>query len=182
VSADAWTFEWLVIALYKIIPLVLGQAQVGAVLDVFWSLTRAQGVVNVPVLAFLIEGGSSPILVDTGMRGPQRASEEHGLGPNSVSMEQTLAAQLARYGLTPADIETTLITHMHYDHAGGMDLLPNSRFIVQRSEVMAAAAPMGPRGLEVGSRDLFYDRKDIAAVVERSRPPCKSSVAPHVKY
>jgi glyoxylase-like metal-dependent hydrolase (beta-lactamase superfamily II) len=31
---------------------------------------------------------------------------------------------------------------------------------------MAAAAPMGPRTLEIGSRELFYDRKDVAAVVD----------------
>ena len=152
--------------MYKIHPLVVGQAHVGAVLDVFWSLTRQQGLVEVPILAFLIEGGPEPILVDTGMREPERATGVHRLGSHSKSREQSLQAQLALYGLEPGDIRTTLITHLHYDHAGGMELLPNSRFIVQRSEIMAAAAPMGPAELEIGSKDMFFDRKDIAAVVD----------------
>lgn len=152
--------------MYKVHPLVVGQAHVGAVLDVFWSLTRQQGLVEVPILAFLIEGGPEPILVDTGMREPERATGVHRLGPHSKSREQSLQAQLALYGVEPGDIRTTLITHLHYDHAGGMELLPNSRFVVQRSEIMAAAAPMGPAGLEIGSKDMFFDRKDIAAVVD----------------
>lgn len=152
--------------MYKIHPLVVGQAHVGAVLDVFWSLTRQQGLVEVPILAFLVEGGQEPMLVDTGMRAPERATSVHRLGPHSASPEQSLQSQLGLHGLEPGDIKTTLITHLHYDHAGGMELLPNSRFVVQRSEVMAAAAPMGPAELEIGSKDMFFDRKDIAAVVD----------------
>lgn len=152
--------------MYKVHPLVVGQAHVGAALDVFWSLTRAQGAIEVPILAFLIEGGPEPILVDTGMRDPQRAKEIHRLGPHSLSREQSLAAQLAHHGLELGDIRTTILTHLHYDHAGGVELLPASRFVVQRTELMAAAAPIGPEELELGSRDMFFDRKDVAALVD----------------
>ena len=152
--------------MFKVHPLVVGQAKVGAVLDVFWSLTKAQGVVDVPIMAFLIEGGPEPILVDTGMRSPERAQAIHRLGPHSITQEQTLQSQLAMHGLEPGDIKTTILTHLHYDHSGGVELLPNSRFIVQRAELMAAAAPIGPDTLELGSRDMFFDRKDVAALVD----------------
>lgn len=152
--------------MYKVHPLVVGQAHLGAALDVFWSLTKAQGQVEVPILAFLIEGGPEPILVDTGMRDPGRAQDVHRLGTHSMPQEQTLAAQLARHGLEPGDITTTLITHLHYDHAGGVEQLPNSRFVIQRTELMAAAAPRGPDELELGSRDMFFDRRDVAALVD----------------
>ncbi|MDQ1619353.1 MAG: N-acyl homoserine lactone hydrolase, partial [Actinomycetota bacterium] len=85
--------------MYKVHPLVVGQAHVGAVLDVFWSLTKAQGQVEVPILAFLIEGGPEPILVDTGMRDPDRAQTVHRLGVHSTTREQSLQAQLARHDL-----------------------------------------------------------------------------------
>ncbi len=150
---------------YQVHPLILGEAQVGSVLDIFWSLTKNVAPVKVPVLAFLIEGGSEPILVDTGMRSADRAMNIHKLGPHSIGEDNTLAAQLARFGYKPEDIKTVLITHLHYDHAGGCEDLPNARIIVQRSELAAAAAPVGPRGLEIGNRELFYDREDIAALV-----------------
>jgi len=58
---------------YRVHPLLLGEAEVGRALDVFWSLTKESGRVTVPILAFLIEGAPEPILVDTGMRDPVRA-------------------------------------------------------------------------------------------------------------
>jgi N-acyl homoserine lactone hydrolase len=154
------------LSLYKVHPLVVGQAHVGAALDVFWSLTKEQGRVEVPILAFLIEGGPDPILVDTGMRDPRRAETTHRLGPHSASAAQSLEAQLGLHGLELRDIKTTLLTHLHYDHSGGVVLLPESRFVVQRTELMAAAAPMGPAELEIGSRDMFFDRRDVAALVD----------------
>lgn len=151
---------------YKIHPLIVGEAQVGRALDVFWSLTKESGRVGVPVLAFLIEGGPKPVLVDTGMRDPVRAMEVHRLGPHSTRPEWSLEAQLGNHGLALADIEIVVLTHLHYDHSGGCHLLPNARFFVQRTELMAAAAPIGPDALEIGSRDLFFDRKDVAELVD----------------
>ena len=151
---------------YRVHPLLLGEAEVGRVLDVFWSLTKEAGRVTVPVLAFLIEGAAEPILVDTGMRDPVRAIEIHRLGPHRCLPEWSLAAQLRNHGVTLSDVATVILTHLHYDHAGACQLLPRAKFLIQRRELMEAAAPMGPRQLEIGSRELFYDRKDIAALVD----------------
>jgi len=153
-------------ARYRVHPLLLGEAEVGRALDVFWSLTKESGRVTVPILAFLIEGGPHPILVDTGMRDPARAVEVHRLGPHRTTAEWSLEAQLAGHGLRPADVGAVILTHLHYDHAGGCQRLPRARFLVQRRELMEAAAPAGPRGLEVGGRELFYDRWDVAALVD----------------
>jgi len=59
-----------------------------------------------------------------------------------------------------------ILTHLHYDHAGGCQRVPRAHFLIQRRELMEAAAPMGPRKLEIGGRELFYDRKDVAALVD----------------
>lgn len=152
---------------YKIRPLLLGEAMVPNVLDVFWSLTPDQGRSSVPILGFLILGaGEGPIVVDCGMRDPRRAQEIHRLGPHTCAPDQTVAAQLARHGIRPEDVSTLILTHLHYDHAGGCALLPNARILVQRLELMAAAAPMGPPSLEIGGKGLFYDRADIAELVD----------------
>jgi N-acyl homoserine lactone hydrolase len=150
---------------YAVHPLLLGEAEVGNVLDVFWSLTTKTGKVTVPILAFLIEGGPDPILVDTGMRSPERAMEVHRLGRHSQAADQTLEAALAKHDVALADVRTCLLTHLHYDHAGACEQLPNATFVVQRSELAAAATPIGPKTLEIGSGELFYDRLDVAAMV-----------------
>lgn len=151
---------------YRVQPLLLGEAEVGCILDVFWGLTKDSGRVKVPILAFLIEGGPDPILVDAGMRSAERAMDIHRLGPHRLPTAMSLPEQLAKHGIKPGEIATVVLTHLHYDHCGGCELLPNARIVVQRSELAAAATPIGPRTLEVGSRELFYDRKDVAAMVD----------------
>ena len=152
---------------YRVTPLLLGDAVVPDVLDVFWSLTKARGASSVPILAFLIEGTpDGPLLIDTGMRSAERAQEVHGLGPHNVPEDQTIPAQLAKLGYGVEDIRFCHLTHLHYDHAGGCNLLPNARFVLQRTELMVAAAPMGPEQLDIGGKGLFFDRADVADLVD----------------
>ncbi len=152
---------------YRIRPLLLGEAEVPNMLDVMWSLSADRTRAMVPILGFLILGAKDgPIVVDCGMRDPKRAIEVHKLGPHACSAEQELEAQLARHGVKPADVRTLLLTHLHYDHCGQCALLPNARIVVQRTELMAAAAPMGPAALAIGGKSLFYDRADVAELVD----------------
>jgi glyoxylase-like metal-dependent hydrolase (beta-lactamase superfamily II) len=151
---------------YRIRPLLLGEAEVPNILDVFWSLSTDKSRSSVPILGFLILGGpDGPVVVDTGMRDPRRAVEVHRLGPHSCTDEQTLPRQLELHGVRAAEVKTVILTHLHYDHAGGCALLPNARIVVQRLELMAAAAPMGPVALPIAGKSLFYDREDVAELV-----------------
>lgn len=43
-------------------------------------------------------------------------------------------AVLAKIEVEPKEIETILLTHLHFDHAGNLDAFPNARIILQRSE------------------------------------------------
>jgi N-acyl homoserine lactone hydrolase len=152
---------------FRIRPLLLGEAEVPNVLDVFWSLSTDRGRSSVPILGFLLlSPGREPVVVDCGMRDPKRAVDVHRLGPHSCAPEQSLAAQLALHGVKPADVKTLILTHLHYDHAGQCAQLPNARIVVQRTELMAAAAPMGPAALPIGGKSLFYDRADVAELVD----------------
>ena len=151
---------------YRVRPLLLGEAEVGCALDGCWGMNKGQGRVTVASLAFLIEGGRDPILVDAGMRSADRAMLIHRLGPHRIPAAMTLPEQLARYGVKAEEVGCVILTHLHYDHCGGCEQLPNARIVVQRSELAAAAAPIGPRTLDIGSRELFYDRHDVAAMVD----------------
>ncbi|MGH2409933.1 MAG: MBL fold metallo-hydrolase, partial [Chloroflexota bacterium] len=61
-----------------------------------------------PVNCYLIDG-PAPVLVDCG----------HGM----PAAETALRAALENLGVSPADLALILITHHHFDHAGGLDWL-----------------------------------------------------------
>lgn len=65
------------------------------------------GLAASSVNAFLVQTEGKNVLIDTGM-GAQSGGE--------------LLHSLALLGLTPADIDIVLITHMHFDHIGGLSL------------------------------------------------------------
>src|ERR1043165_3703783 len=41
---------------------------------------------------------------------------------------------IAKLGLKPEDITDVIITHMHWDHADGMDLFPKAKIWIQKDE------------------------------------------------
>lgn len=150
----------------RLYPLLLGEAEVSAKLDIFWSLSKDETVVKVPILGFLILGGSHPVLVDTGFRSAERCTSVHKLGPHRTRDEWSVGAQLGRFGITRDDIRYVVLTHLHYDHVGNCESFPNAEIVVQREELKAAAAPKA-RHIAVGGGGLFYDRMDVAMLVDR---------------
>ncbi len=109
---------------------------------------------RVPYMSYLIAGGSTPIVVDAGLRfdEPPEPDSPRRLGP-----EHSLDDQLAKRGLEPADIGLVVFTHLHADHTGLLDRFPNARLVVQRAELQYAAAPLFPH--------FMYDRTDVAKLV-----------------
>jgi glyoxylase-like metal-dependent hydrolase (beta-lactamase superfamily II) len=153
---------------WRVYPLLLGEAEVPRVLDAFWSLVRDKSVVTVPILGWLLQpiGQGAPIVVDTGFSDAERAMNVQRLGPHRTRLEWSLETQLGRHDLQIDDVATVVLTHLHYDHAGCCARFPKARFIVQRTELEAAAAPLVSRSLDFGGGALFYDRRDIAALVD----------------
>ncbi len=91
------------------------------------------GTVRNPMVYSAILGGADggaakPIVIDTGMKGDFSPS---GKGYENVEDPATV---LAKVGLAPDEIETVILTHLHFDHAGNLDRFPNATFHVQRAE------------------------------------------------
>ena len=61
----------------------------------------------------------------------------------NVSMEQTLTAQLAELGLTPADIDYVSLSHDHFDHIGQIDQVQDAVWLVQEDEYNDMFPPEG---------------------------------------
>ena len=86
--------------------------------------------------AWYISGGDRHILVDAGSR-----TEDFVARGEKVVPIQSIQEGLAKHGLTCADIETVILTHMHDDHFGLADSYPNAEFIVQKKELEFALNP-----------------------------------------
>lgn len=83
---------------------------------------------------WLLRQGDRSILVDTGYD-----TEEGQRRERPVLMDPKAA--LAPFGLTPDDIDQIIVTHLHYDHAGGLHLFPNATLHLQAAEMAYATGP-----------------------------------------
>ena len=69
---------------------------------------------------------------------------------------------LAKVGLKPEDITDLVITHMHWDHADGMDLFPKARVWIQQEEYSYyTSEAWQPNGNHGG-----VDQDDVMALVK----------------
>lgn len=80
---------------------------------------------------WLIRREEQVFLVDTGFN--QAAADARGR-----RLLRCPIRALEALGLSTADVTEVIITHMHYDHAGNVDLLPQARFHLQESEMRFA--------------------------------------------
>jgi len=105
-------------------------------------------LISVPSFAWLIEGGSKNILVDTSFN--HGLQYEENLRPAERTEEQRLDAKLSMAGLKPEDVDEVLYTNLHWDHVGNCDLFPKAHHIVWREEMRYSMAPLG-------MESLFYE-------------------------
>lgn len=105
---------------------------------------------------WLIRNGDRAILVDTGFNA--RQADERG----RTLMRCPIGA-LSHLGLTAEQIQDVVITHLHYDHAGNLGLLPNARFHIQDEEVNYACGRHMCKGLFRHA----YDIEDVVTLVRR---------------
>ena len=83
---------------------------------------------------WLLRRGDEVILVDTGYDDAEAASRDR-----PIRMNPTEA--LAPFGLRAEDITQVIVTHLHYDHAGGLHLFPNATLHLQAAEMAFATGP-----------------------------------------
>ena len=85
---------------------------------------------NMPIDYFVwaVVGTGGTFVVDTGF-GPDMAEKR------KRTLLRSPGEGLKAVGVDPAAVKDVVITHMHYDHAGNLDLFPNARFHVQDKEM-----------------------------------------------
>ena len=110
----------------------------------------------------LVETDRGPVLVDTGMglhdyTSPGPMVRVFSTWLNVVcDPEQTAVRQLARLGYHPEDIQHIVLTHLHFDHAGGLPDFPHARVHVHRREYTALQRPRWGMALAYDPRDFAH--------------------------
>lgn len=126
-----------------------------------------EGELDFPVWAFLIQHPTRGLaLFDTGMHPADHGRVVSAHYHFHAPPEETVAGQLALHGVAPEAVGTVVISHIHSDHCGGVELLPNARLVVNRAEAAHAEAHSPTwryfdhghdRLLLDGDHDLFGD-------------------------
>ncbi|MCV3274313.1 N-acyl homoserine lactonase family protein [Roseobacter sinensis] len=83
---------------------------------------------------WVLRRGTEVILVDTGYDIEEAAARDRPIRQDPVT-------SLAPLGLAPGDITSVIVTHLHYDHAGGLHLFPNATLHMQAAEMVYATGP-----------------------------------------
>lgn len=128
---------------------------------------RKEGI-EVPVPFFLIRHPLGNVLFDTGQPRSAIGHASSGAYRAQMNEEDFIVPQLARLDLKPEDIGRIVLSHLHSDHAGGLEVFSGPLCYLQRKEFEddggknAFLRENGPKtillnGAEEDRFDLFGD-------------------------
>ncbi len=83
---------------------------------------------------WVLRNGSQTIVVDTGYDAGEGARRDRPILRDP-------AKSLEALDIDAANVDTVIITHLHYDHAGGLDRFPAAKFHLQAAEMAFATGP-----------------------------------------
>lgn len=103
-------------------------------------LEGARGSLTVPVPSYLIEHPKGRALFDTGLHVDTQTEPDRRLGRlaqyHTVGFKpgEEIAARLESLDIDPGRIDFIINSHLHFDHCGGNQQLPNATLLIQRRE------------------------------------------------
>lgn len=129
-----------------------GGAMFGVVPRVLWEKKLApdeRNRIRLGMNCLLVEGPEGRTVVETGSGGKDDARFQEMYG---LERDGGLPARLAAAGAPPETIHRVILTHLHFDHAGGatewaedgstaVPAFPHARYHVGRAEYETAVAP-----------------------------------------
>jgi glyoxylase-like metal-dependent hydrolase (beta-lactamase superfamily II) len=142
---------------YDVVPIETGHfgldggAMFGVVPKPLWEKLHVpdeRNRITMAARALLLRDGTRTILIDAGngTKLPEKLAAIYRIDTGS----DMLCASLAARGVAPEKVSDVILTHLHFDHAGGATRLvdgklrptfPNARYHVQRAHWDAALSP-----------------------------------------
>jgi glyoxylase-like metal-dependent hydrolase (beta-lactamase superfamily II) len=132
-----------------------GGAMFGVVPKPLWSRdvpADEQNRIAMSLHCPLAVDGKEVTLIDTGL-GERLSEKESAIC--KVDRRGGLVARLAELGIDPEDVTAVVLTHLHFDHVGGVfrrddaghlhPTFPRARHFIQRRELLAALHPADER-------------------------------------
>jgi glyoxylase-like metal-dependent hydrolase (beta-lactamase superfamily II) len=111
---------------------------------------------DIAMMVWLIRGNGRNILFDSGFYRDQFMKQWHPADYVRPS------EAIAKLGLKPEDITDVIVSHMHWDHADGIDLFPKAKIWLQKDELeYYAGQAWQARGTHGG-----IDPEDVLAAVK----------------
>jgi glyoxylase-like metal-dependent hydrolase (beta-lactamase superfamily II) len=92
------------------------------------SYREPDGEVEMAYYFWVISGSGRTILVDTGF------DPQVGARRGRTCVYEPLDG-LVRLGIDPGDVDTIVVSHLHYDHIGNLAAFPQARLVVPRKEL-----------------------------------------------
>jgi N-acyl homoserine lactone hydrolase len=107
------------------------------------SVLRRREPFEFPVYCYVVEHPEGLVAIDTGLAAAvQVPRTQRRFVPRPVAGDE-LGAQMRAKGLSPEDVATVVVTHLDWDHAGGLATFTNATVLVHRPEHAFAATAMG---------------------------------------
>jgi glyoxylase-like metal-dependent hydrolase (beta-lactamase superfamily II) len=146
-----------------------------------WLTPDDKNRINLACRALLIQEENRNILLETGIGAffEPNMRERYGV----YESEHLLLNSLKQVGLTHADIDVVILSHLHFDHAGGLLtsweadkapalLFPNAEFVVSKIGYERACHPhvRDKASFIPGLQEMLHDSKRLVIVNEATLP------------
>lgn len=147
----------------------------GCVCGQFHSPGAGMGMVgervSVPIPFYVLEHPDGVALFDCGLPAAMCDRSEIYLKALqtqdmdvTLTPEETLTSHLERLDIDPAKVRYAVLSHLHFDHAGGLRELPNATVVVQRREWEAGFDREASQ--HYGLRKRYFDLGHAVELVE----------------
>ena len=112
------------------------------------------GPMPIDYFVWVIRGPDRTVLVDTGFTEARARARKR-------NFIRCPSEGLASLGIKAEAVETVILSHLHFDHAGNLDLFPRAEFVVQDEEVHFATG----RYMRYRAPRMPFEADDVTRLV-----------------
>lgn len=124
----------------------------GSKLPQLWWVLTSRSWISVPINVFVLEHRDGLVLFDAGLN-PAMASDPDYVSSSigrfllrrifrlDIGPDETLSAKLEALGFTSSAVRKVVISHLHFDHIGGIAEVPQAELLVSSEEWQQLSDP-----------------------------------------